>query len=199
MIKRCFECNAPLAQSGLIVAMEQREHFAITRHTEGCNRCAQNLLEFLRKWGSSSRYWNQCVDCAFCGGKLPIVRLRFQIKDVASRHLAICEKCYNAMRDQLILDFPNFVMFVELEWKTRGMKNQARTPWPNGTYVRVRPTATRYVGEVGKIAGFRCLVQPWFGYDVVFSNGKRHFFHERDLEIVSTPGYLEKRNLEQAG
>ncbi|GIX44755.1 MAG: hypothetical protein KatS3mg130_1163 [Candidatus Sumerlaea sp.] len=41
MIKRCFECNAPLAQSGLIVAMEQREHFAITRHTEGCNRCAQ--------------------------------------------------------------------------------------------------------------------------------------------------------------
>jgi hypothetical protein len=146
------------------------------------------MLDYFERAASGSRFWRQCVDCVYCGHKLPIVRLRFQVKDHAHRHLAVCENCYDAMRDQLVRGFPNLVMFVEQEWQTRGMKSQSRVPHALGVTVRIRDhPGNRYSGMTGKVVAFRCLVQPWFGYEVGFPDGKRHFFHERDLYVVG-PG-----------
>ncbi|MGB9691996.1 MAG: hypothetical protein ACPL7D_07490 [Candidatus Sumerlaeaceae bacterium] len=190
MDKRCAECNAPLAVPGLVVAMEQREHFALTRHTQTCDACAAKLLKFINETAAGSRHYRQCVNCIYCGHNLPITRLRFQIKDQQHRHVAICEKCYEALRDELLRRFPNIVSFIELEWQTRGIQKAARMPWPIGTYVRVHPELkNRYAGQIGKIVQFRPLVKPWFGYDVAFVDGTRHFFHERDLQQISTPDY----------
>lgn len=198
--KRCVECNLPVGVPGLVVAMEQREHFALTRHTQTCDDCAAKLLAFIDQTAANSRHYRQCVNCIYCGHNIPIARLRFQIKDQQHRHVAICEKCYESLRDELLRKFPNIVSFIELEWHTRGMKQAARVPWPNGTFVRVHPEVkNRYAGQTGKIVGFRPLVQPWFGYEVVFVDGKRHFFHERDLQQVSTPDYQTTQLLKDVG
>ncbi|MCX7626490.1 MAG: hypothetical protein N2Z21_09810 [Candidatus Sumerlaeaceae bacterium] len=190
MDKRCEECHLPVAVPGLIVAMEQREHFALTRHTQLCDECAKKLLDFIEKTAAGSRFYFQCVNCIYCGSNLPITRLRFQIKNQKHRHVAICEKCYEMLRDDLLRKFPKIVSFIELEWHTRGMKNSVRTPWPIGSFVRVRrESSSRYAGQTGKIVSFRPLQLPWFGYEVAFVDGNRHFYHERDLEQVSTPDF----------
>jgi len=200
MDKRCAECNVPVSVPGLIVAMEQREHFALTRHTQTCDECAKKLLDFVEKTAAGSRFYFQCVNCIYCGSNLPITRWRFQIKNQKHRHVALCEKCYESLRDELIRRFPNIVNFIELEWHTRGMKNNVRTPWPIGSFVRVRPeNRTRYAGQAGKIVGFRPLVLPWFGYDVVFEDGTRHFFHERDLVQITTPDFNTTSRLKDVG
>lgn len=200
MDKRCVECNLPVGVPGLIIAMEQREHFALTRHTQTCDACAEKLLEFIDRTAAGSRFYRQCVNCVYCGSNLPITRLRFQIKDKQHRHVAICEKCYGVLRDDLLRQFPNIVGFIEQEWQTRGLKKQMRLPWPNGSFVRVRAESrSRFAGQIGKIVGFRPLVQPWFGYDVIFVDGKRQFFHERDLEQVSTPDFDTTSKLKNVG
>jgi|GEM_PF-2425488 len=192
MDKRCIECNVPIGVPGLIVAMEQREHFALTRHTYQCDNCAIKLLSFIDRTASGSRHYHQCVNCIYCGSNLPIARFRFQIKDHPMRHVAVCEACYNLLREDLLRDFPSLVGFIEQEWHTRGLKKNVRMPWQIGSYVRVRGSAgaaKRFTGQVGKIVGFRALVQPWYGYTVVFPDGKQQFFHERDLEQVATPDF----------
>ena len=87
-------------------------------------------------------------------------------------------------RDDLV-GFPNFVGFIEKEWQARGAHTGKRNPWPSGAAVKVVAHGNRFEGQIGLIEGFRCLVQPWFGYDVKLRNGLRHFFHERDLHLLS--------------
>ena len=180
---RCLECQHTMVTAGLLVAMEQREHFALKRNAEVCTPCALKLIRVLEKGAGQNKHWRQCVDCAFCGSKLPIARLRFQIKDHAHQHIAICENCYHTMREHLV-GFPNFVAFIEKEWQTRGAHAAKRTPWQNGAAVKVVAHGNRFEGQIGLIEGFRCLVQPWFGYDVKLRNGLHHFFHERDLMLL---------------
>jgi hypothetical protein len=180
---RCLECNHSIAFPGLLVAMEQREHFAMVRHTEICQICAPRMLDLLETAGAGSRHFRQSIDCAYCGSKLPITRLRFEIKDRPHRYIALCEKCYRSMRDDLMRRFPNFVSFIEKEWETLGAKSQKRVPWGSGTTVKIK-AAGRFHDLQGTVERFRPLVVPWFGYDVRFPDGQRHFFHERDLEVL---------------
>jgi hypothetical protein len=89
------------------------------------------------------------------------------------------------MRDDVVQHFPNFVTFVEKEWEMQGAQGQKRAPWPRGSTVRVK-SAGRFHDHSGVVEAFRCLVIPWFGYDVRFEDGQRHFFHERDLSLVES-------------
>ncbi len=198
-IKQCVECGERCFP-GLVIAMEQREHFALTRHTFGCDKCAGQLLQFIDQTAAGSRHYRQCVNCIYCGSNLPITRLRFQIKDQHHRHVAICEECYKAIRDEMLKRFPAIVGFIELEWQTVKNQKVVRTPWPMGSFVRVRSDSpTKYAGQTGKIVGFRPLSLPWFGYDVVFVDGKRHFYHERDLERLTTPDFETVNRFKDVG
>jgi hypothetical protein len=180
---RCLECNHPIVTPGLLVAMEQREHFAMVRHAEVCQTCAPKLLVYLEHRAAESRYWRQSIDCGYCGSKLPITRMRFEIKDYPHRYIAICEGCYKAMRDDLLMTNPQIVHFIEKEWETLGSKTQKREPWPRGTIVRVRAQG-RFHQQNGYVDSHRLLQMPWYGYEVRFANGLHHFFHERDLQVV---------------
>lgn len=183
---RCLECERPLTLPGLQVAMEQKEHFALVRHAEICAVCALRALPVFQQAGSKSLYWRQSVNCALCGNKFPIARLRFEIPHHYSGHIALCETCYRKLRDDLMIKAPNTVGFIEKEWQTPHLaKAGTRLPLANGTQVRVKRTQPRYAGQYGSITGFRGLVQPWYGYTVRLSGGISHFFHERDLEILS--------------
>ena len=96
--------------------MEQRQHFAMVRHTEFCQGCAQKILKVFQRAGEGGRYWHQSMNCAYCNSKLPISRLRFEIKDVCSQHVAVCEPCYRTLRDELIRSFAGLVTFVEKQF-----------------------------------------------------------------------------------
>jgi hypothetical protein len=181
---RCLECQHPMVTAGLLVAMEQREHFALKRNAEVCTPCALKLIRVLEKSVQQNKHWHQCVDCAFCGSKLPIARLRFQIKDHAHQHIALCENCYQSIREHLV-GFPNFVGFIEKEWQAKAGAGAKRAPWPTGAAVKVVAHGNRFEGQLGLIEGFRGLVQPWYGYDVKLRNGIHHFFHERDLHLLN--------------
>jgi hypothetical protein len=180
---RCLECGHPIVTPGLLVAMEQREHFAMIRHAEVCQTCAPKLLDYLERRAADSRYWRQSIDCGYCGSKMPITRMRFEIKDKPHRYIAICERCYREMRDDLLGSNPQIVNFIEKEWETLGTKNQKRIPWAPGTIVRVR-AAGRFHHHTGYVASHRILQVPWYGYEVRFAEGQHHFFHERDLQVV---------------
>ncbi len=139
----CLECNHPAHPPGSTIAMEQRQHLALERHVEICLNCATNLYRMLNQAGHCSRYWNQCVNCALCGGELPAMRLRFEMRHTGSRQLALCSKCYGSLRSDLLQHFPNLVTWVEKEWETT--EGYARKmPWPKGTVVRVRHSAARF-------------------------------------------------------
>jgi len=199
-VKRCIECRTPVAIPGVVIAMEQREHFALTRNTQMCDGCATRLLNFIDRTAAGSRHCHQCINCLYCGSNLPITRLHFQIKDQCHRHVAFCEKCYHMLHDDLMRQFPGIVEFIELEWRTRQLKALTPMPWPNGSFVRVRHDLhNHYAGQTGKVTGFRPLVQPWFGYDVVFVDGRHHFFHERDLVQVATPDFEITSRLKDVG
>jgi hypothetical protein len=190
---RCLECNGPVSAPGLLVAMEQREHFAMVRHAEVCTVCALRILPIFQKAGQNSMHWRQSVNCALCGHRYPIARLRFEIRDRAHLHIAICLECYEKIREHL-LKFSNFVGFFEKEWQTLKNKTSQRVPWAKGTMVRVRQSAGgKLAGQVGCVGDFRCLVQPWFGYNVRFNRGMQHFFHERDLELVNINELAQQR------
>lgn len=180
----CLECNHPAVSPGLVIAMEQRQHVALERQAEVCQDCASKVYRMLNHAGHCSRYWSQCVNCALCGGKLPAIRLRFDLKHTGLRHIALCSKCYSQLRTEMLQAFPNLVSWVEKEWETTETSAR-RMPWARGTVVRVRPSAARYRDQVGVVESCRGLVQPWFGYDVRFDERHHHFFHERDLEPVS--------------
>ncbi len=182
----CLECNHPIMATGMHVAMEQREHFAIVRHAEMCQKCAVQMFDMLDKAVRSSRFMHQSIDCVFCGHKLPITRLRFEIKDRPHRYMALCETCYREMRRDLMMKFPNFVTFIEKEWDTGHGKGGQRMPWPVGSTVLVK-SAGKYHAKTGVIDRFRPLVVPWYGYDVKFPTGEHHFFHERDLDAAKPP------------
>lgn len=182
---RCVECSVPIAVPALVVAMEQRDHFALQRHTELCSNCALKVWGILEREAAESRHWRQSINCAYCGGKLPITRLRFDIPDRVHKHMAICETCYNKMRDALLRHVSNVVSFIEKEWQTPGRASTHRTAWPIGAQVQVKPSDKRFGGQKGVIKRFRCLVQPWFGYDVLLETGVQHFFHERDLNLLT--------------
>jgi len=182
---RCVECNVPIAVPALVVAMEQRDHFALKRHTELCTNCALKVWTILEREGAESRHWRQSINCGYCGGKLPIARLRFDIPDRVHKHMAICEPCYNKMRDALLRNVSNLVSFIEKEWQAPGHTTTHRTAWPIGAQVQVKPSDKRFGGQIGTIRRFRCLVQPWFGYDVLLESGVQHFFHERDLNLIT--------------
>ncbi|MGI8907295.1 MAG: hypothetical protein ACR2IE_12485 [Candidatus Sumerlaeaceae bacterium] len=102
-------------------------------------------------------------------------------------HIAICEKCYAGLRDDLLRFVSGIVGFFELEWNTGAAKSGKRLPYALSTPVKVKPHVPRYHGMTGKIVSFRGLVQPWYGYEVVFDAGGHHFFHERDLEFPPSP------------
>lgn len=187
---RCLECNHTLTTASLLVAMEQREHFAMVRHAEICRLCAPKMLDLMEAAGAGSRFFRQSIDCAFCGSKLPITRLRFEIKDRPHRYIALCQECYRGMRMELVRAFPKFVTFIEKEWETVGTKGQARMPWPVGSAVRVTAQG-RFRNREGVVERFRPLVVPWFGYDVRFPDGQHHFFHERDLDAIRPPAREE--------
>jgi hypothetical protein len=192
---RCLECERPVGVAGLLVAMEQKEHFALMRHAEVCQHCAVRLLDIFENFGTK-RNFRQSLDCAYCGSKMAIARFRFEIKDHAHRHIALCEPCYKQMREHL-RDYPSVVGFVELEWQTAGKAGGKRLPWPNGSVVQASKRAGRFAGQLGIVERFRPLVQPWFGYEVKLKSGVRHFFHERDLQLVTDGDPAEKQNTEQ--
>lgn len=190
---RCLECSGPVSAPGLLVAMEQREHFAMVRHAELCTVCAMAILPVFKHAAEKSRFWHQSVNCAMCNSKFPIARLRFEIRDRAHLHIAVCQPCYETLRDDLVR-FSNFVGFIEKEWQSTKSKSGHRMPWPAASMVRVRQSSGHKLsGQVGCIESFRCLVQPWFGYTVRFSGGLRHFFHERDLEQVDLEKLVHER------
>ena len=182
---RCLECNIPLAAPSLVLAMEQREHFALQRHAEMCPRCALKLWEFLEKRNQNTPNWKQSINCAYCGHRLPVVRLRFEVGDRLHKHMAICETCYDVMRSELLGSTSNVVTFVEKEWQTPGHSGSTgRIPLPNGTAVRVKNHIPKFGGTRGFVKSYRGLIQPWFGYDIQLEGGGHHFFHERDLDIL---------------
>jgi hypothetical protein len=193
---RCLECSGPISAPGLVVAMEQREHFAMVRHAEVCNVCALAILPVFKTAMQKSLHWRQSVNCFLCNSKLPIARLRFDIRDRVHLHIAVCQQCYEKLREDL-LKFSNFVGFFEKEWQTLKTKNAQRLPWPEHSSVRVRESSGhKLAGQIGCTESFRCLVQPWFGYNVRFSHGVRHFFHERDLELVNIEELARKKQRE---
>lgn len=183
---RCVECNLPVTQPSLVVAMEQRQHFALTRHVEMCVNCASRTFRLLEQKAHESRHWMQSLNCVYCGNNLPITRLRFEIGERIHKHMAICEHCYHAMRQDLLDCAPGMASFIEKEWQTPGQQLTHRMPWPVGSSVRVKKSDKRFGGQYGIVRKFRGLVQPWFGYDVEFAHGVHHFFHERDLVHVET-------------
>jgi hypothetical protein len=176
---------------GLLVAMEQREHFAIVRHAEVCGTCALKIYTAIEKIGAASRYWNQSLNCGFCGNNFPILRLRFEVKDRVHKLIAVCEPCYLRHGRNLIVYGPNILAFIEKEWLTLKGINK-RTPFPNGLAVKVMAHTPRYFGKTGCTISFRCLANPWFGYDVKFDDGSHHFFHERDLQPLASQSHQPK-------
>ncbi|MBX7245696.1 MAG: hypothetical protein K1X53_09355 [Candidatus Sumerlaeaceae bacterium] len=184
---RCLECHRTISIPSLVIAMEQREHFSLVRHTEVCAACTEKIYSIIHEHSKESRFLHQSMNCVLCNCNLPITRLRFDLKDRAHLHVSICEPCYRKMRDELLVAAPNMVSFIEKEWISRGMKSHTRTPWPiNGT-VKVRQNVARFGGHFGIIKNYRGLVQPWYGYDVRLDDGQRHFFHERDLDLTTMP------------
>lgn len=176
--------------------MEQREHFALVRHAEACDACSARILTVLQEAGQSSRYWRQSLNCGYCDSNLPIARLRFENAEKAgSQHIAICEKCYEVLRPEMLRAAPNMVTFMEKEWLTIKFHSRTRIPWPKGTIVKVVAPGTRQHDKTGWVDTFRCLIQPWFGYTVRFEGGRIQFYHERDLERISPENDLRPQQL----
>lgn len=180
---RCLECSQAMTNWSLLVAMEQREHFAMVRHAEVCASCALRMYPAFERLGVSSRYWHQTLDCAYCGNKMPIVRFRFEVKDRINKYFAMCDKCYIVIGKSVVPYAPNTITFIEKEWLTLQGK-QKRMPWSNGTPVKIMAKTPRFFGKTGTTQSFRCLAHPWYGYDVSLPDGSHHFFHERDLQPV---------------
>ncbi len=178
---QCLECRHPTSHPGLVVAMEQRQHLALERQAEVCPECAGPFYSCLKEAGQGSRYWSQCVNCALCGARMPAMRLRFELRGMGLKHVALCSGCYNGVRRELMRPYPNVIAWVDKEWDTTDQAAR-RLPWPAGTVVRVLHHATRFRDRVGVVQSCRGLVQPYFGYEVSFDETRHHFFHERDLE-----------------
>lgn len=181
---QCTECGHSLMAPSLLVAMEQRQHVALVRNAEACNHCAGKMYDVIDRHRPHLHAPHCSLECTMCCKNSPIMRLRFDVRDRCHAHIAVCEKCYSGMRDELLRVVPGIVGFIEKEWNTGAAKDGKRLPYAVGTRVRVKSHVPRWHGTTGRIASFRGLVQPWFGYDVRFDGSGHHFFHERDLEFL---------------
>ncbi len=191
---QCIECKHGMSVPALVLAMEQRQHFALVRNSEVCHDCAVKAVHIMQRHYPAGPGLRHSMECTFCSKASPIMRWRFQMKTDYHDHIAICEKCYATLRDDLLRYVPGIVGFFELEWNTGAAKSGKRLPFAIGTHVTVKSHVPRYHGMPGKIVSFRGLVQPWYGYEVQFDAGGHHFFHERDLifpasEETGHPGH----------
>lgn len=186
LVMQCVECNRTMSIAGLSMAMEQRQHFALVRNAEACQACAAKTYALIERVqnGRHTPGFHGALQCTHCHHGAPIIRLRFSLRDHCHDHVALCEKCYGTLRDDLLRNVPNIVSFLEKEWQTGAAQSGKRLPVPVNTRVVVKKHVARFHDMAGRIIGFRGLVQPWYGYEVEFDAGGHHFFHERDLEFV---------------
>src|ERR671913_432247 len=111
---QCVECSLSMIVPALVIAMEQREHFALQRNAEACADCSRKMYSPIERLIANSRFRHQSMQCAACGNT-PIMRLRFEI-DRCHAQVALCEPCYGKVRDDLLRAVPNTVSFLEKEW-----------------------------------------------------------------------------------
>jgi len=188
---QCIECKHAISVPALQLAMEQRQHFALVRNGEVCAHCAMKAVKVLAHHHPISPALRHSMECTYCGIASPIMRWRFQMKTDYLDHIAMCEKCYGVVRDDLLRQVPGMVGWFELEWNTGVAQSGKRLPYAIGTNVRVKNHVPRFHGMQGHIMSFRGLVQPWYGYEIKFDNPPgHHFFHERDLEFGSTDEHV---------
>jgi len=186
---QCVECSRPITVAGLVMAMEQRQHFALVRNAEACRDCATIAYRTVCQGRKCHQSLHGALECTLCGKGAPIMRLRFNVGDHFNDHVAICESCYAGMRDDLLRRVPNIVGFLEKEWQTGAAQSGKRLPVAVNTPVTVQKHVPRFHDMHGRILGFRGLVQPWYGYEVQFDAGGHHFFHERDLEFEGNANF----------
>lgn len=185
---KCVECSRQIISPALVAAMEQSNHFALTRNCEACDTCARRSYEVLKRHQPHRTGFINTMECNYCGKGSPIMRLRYDItvglNSRTHEQFALCEPCYGTVRDELLRASQELVGFLEKEWNTGMAKAGKRLPWPTSSRVMIKHHVGKFHDMTGRIVAFRGLVQPWFGYDIEFDAGGHHFFHERDLQLM---------------